>query len=114
MMIMLRTEDPALSEQITNLEKLAKLATPGPWHIDSHGNTMVSFADTHVGEEIFTHDNSKQPVTRHKDTGNLSHWRNDNDATYIATANPHTILRLIERLRETEERLAIYVNEYDC
>ncbi len=37
--------------------------------------------------------------------GNLSHWRNDNDATFIATANPQTILQMIAVMEQMAEAL---------
>ncbi|HAS0889165.1 TPA: hypothetical protein I3301_005043, partial [Enterobacter cloacae subsp. cloacae] len=49
---------------------------------------MVSFIDNDV-LEVFATDN-KRAAVRHEDTGNLSRWRNDNDATFIATADPAT------------------------
>lgn len=85
---------------IDELESLAKLATPGDWWIDSHGCSMIAHTKTGV-EVVFNTDQEGEPV-RHLDTGNLSRWRNDNDATYIANANPKVILGLIARLKEAE------------
>lgn len=85
---------------IDELESLAKLATPGDWWIDSHGCSMIAHAETGV-EVVFNTSQEGEPV-RHPDTGNLSRWRNDNDATYIANANPKVILGLIARLKEAE------------
>lgn len=75
----------------TELKRLAEKATPGPWWVDSHGMTMMSMPGLQV---VFTHP-SDGPAARNEETGNLSHWRNDWDASYIATANPETILALI-------------------
>jgi len=84
------------SEQIQALKAAAEKATPGDWWIDSHGSTMVSFSDKDDMEVIFVTDGLKMgPAIRHESTGNLSHWRNDNDATFIATANPAVILSLL-------------------
>ncbi|MCY1360450.1 hypothetical protein D9M69_470770 [compost metagenome] len=33
---------------------------------------------------------------RHPETGNLSHWRNDWDASFIASANPAAVLELLD------------------
>lgn len=85
---------------IDELESLAKLATPGDWWIDSHGCSMIAHTETGV-EVVFNTSQEGEPV-RHPDTGNLSRWRNDNDATYIANANPKVILGLIARLKEAE------------
>lgn len=89
------------------LKKLAEKATPGPWWIDSHGMTMMSMSTLEV---VFNHP-AQSIAVRNEETGNLSHWRNDWDASYIATANPATILALIaenERLRnESADALAV-------
>lgn len=75
----------------SDLEMLASKATPGPWWIDSHGMTMMSTPHLQV---VFTHPAAGTAV-RNEETGNLSHWRNDWDASFIATANPKTILELL-------------------
>ncbi|HGX5059775.1 TPA: ead/Ea22-like family protein [Escherichia coli] len=86
------------------LREAAEKATPGNWWIDSHGQSMVSFIDNEV-LEVFVTDNKRDAV-RHEDTGNLSRWRNDNDATFIATANPATVLALLDELEAAEKRIA--------
>ncbi|EEY5919859.1 ead/Ea22-like family protein [Escherichia coli] len=86
------------------LREAAEKATPGNWWIDSHGQSMVSFIDNEV-LEVFTTDN-KRVAVRHEDTGNLSRWRNDNDATFIATADPATVLALLDELEAAEKRIA--------
>ncbi|HFD7108311.1 TPA: ead/Ea22-like family protein [Enterobacter cloacae] len=86
------------------LREAAERATPGNWWIDSHGQAMVSFIDNDV-LEVFATDN-KRAAVRHEDTGNLSRWRNDNDATFIATADPATVLALLDELEAAEERIA--------
>ncbi|MEF5745412.1 ead/Ea22-like family protein [Escherichia coli] len=86
------------------LREAAEKATPGNWWIDSHGNAMVSFIDNEV-LEVFATDNKREAV-RHEDTGNLSRWRNDNDATFIATANPATVLALLDELEAANKRIA--------
>lgn len=92
------TTSPVVSitdEQIDELEMLACKASPGPWWIDSHGHTMRSMDSYEV---VFHHKDAGKAV-RHEETGNLSHWRNDWDASFIATANPETILALIADAR---------------
>lgn len=89
------------------LREAAEKATPGNWWIDSHGQAMVSFIDNEV-LEVFVTDNKRDAV-RHEDTGNLSRWRNDNDATFIATANPATVLALLDE----RERNQQYVKRRD-
>lgn len=86
------------------LREAAEKATPGNWWIDSHGQAMVSFVGNDV-LEVFTTDN-KRAAVRHEDTGNLSRWRNDNDATFIATADPATVLALLDELEAAEKRIA--------
>ena len=83
------------------LREAAEKATPGNWWIDSHGQAMVSFIDNEV-LEVFVTDNKRDAV-RHEDTGNLSRWRNDNDATFIATANPATVLVLLDELDKWQQ-----------
>lgn len=75
----------------SQLKFVAEKATPGPWWVDSHGMNMTSLPNLEV---VFSHPANGAPV-RNEETGNLSHWRNDWDASYIATANPKTILELI-------------------
>ncbi|WP_063090539.1 ead/Ea22-like family protein [Escherichia coli] len=86
------------------LREAAEKATPGNWWIDSHGHAMVSFVGNDV-LEVFTTDN-KRAAVRHEDTGNLSRWRNDNDATFIATADPATVLALLDELEAAKKRIA--------
>lgn len=83
------------------LREAAEKATQGNWWIDSHGQAMVSFIDNDV-LEVFATDNKRSAV-RHEDTGNLSRWRNDNDATFIATADPATVLALLDELEAAEK-----------
>ena len=86
------------------LRKAAEKGTPGKWWIDSHGHAMVAFVGNDV-LEVFATDNTREAV-RHEDTGNLSRWRNDNDATFIATANPATVLALLDELEAKDSRIA--------
>lgn len=101
---------------LTKLKELAELAskaTPGPWWIDSHGHCMVSESQDH--RTIFLTNDGMGPATRHPETGNLSHWPNDWDASYIASADPTTILALIaevERLHRVAESAWSKVDEF--
>lgn len=103
-----------MSEQLReSLRHLASKATQGEWWIDSHGHTMVSF-DGGVTHTVFMAKDLVTPAVRHPETGNLSHWPNDWDASYIATANPANILTLLadfdtlaQRLQEAERLLGL-------
>ncbi len=105
-----------MSVDIETLEQIAKRATKGRWWVDSHGKTLVS----HQADGIkpicnFKH---KNPAKRNSETGNVSNWPNDWDATFIATANPESILELIALLRKTQRSLALFmppvVETYKC
>ncbi|UXJ54844.1 ead/Ea22-like family protein [Pseudomonas citronellolis] len=94
------------TNKLKELAEIASKATPGPWWIDSHGHHMVSESQDH--RTIFLTNDGMGPATRHPETGNLSHWPNDWDASYIASADPTTILELIaevERLKAESEAL---------
>lgn len=89
---------------IKTLKALAEAATQGEWWIDSHGHRMVSHGER-GSVTVFLTDDCMGPATRHPETGNLSHWPNDWDASFIAAANPAAVLELIaeiERLRQFE------------
>lgn len=88
----------------SELKMLAEKATPGPWHIDSHGMTMTSMESF---KTVFNHPTDR-PSVRHEETGNLSNWRNDWDASYIATANPKVILEILEELESLKKDAARY------
>lgn len=101
------------------LKMLAEKATPGPWWIDSHGHMMVSQADG-GHEPVFMAANLVEKAVRHPETGNLSHWPNDWDASFIATANPKTVLELIaenelnaKNSKEWEEASLYWMAEFD-
>lgn len=86
-----------INELIKDLDRLSKVASQGRWWIDSHGGSMVTFDDKDINT-VFVTDPTAGELVRHEDTGNLSRWRNDNDATWIATASPRNITRLLEEL----------------
>lgn len=92
---------------IQDLKYVAQRATQGEWWIDSHGESMVAFTDDGI-LDVFTPEKPEGvKPTRHADTGNLSYWRNDNDATYIAMACPQNVLSLISEI----ETLRLKVEE---
>lgn len=86
------------------LRALAEKASPGPWWIGSHGHSMSDRDHKTVFQAV----DLIKPAVRHPETGNLSHWPNDWDASFIAAANPETVLSLldtIETLQSECERL---------
>lgn len=80
------------------LREAAEKATPGEWWIDSHGMAMVAHQNDNTFIVFVTDGEQMGRAIRHEDTGNLSHWRNDNDASFIAAANPATVLALLDEL----------------
>ena len=96
---------------ITELEKLAKAATPGPWVIDW-------YVCREAGEELWRVPKSIGPIYPDE-----NHWARDhigtsiNDTNYLAAANPQTILAMIELLREMGEALyhmTMYAKDDGC
>lgn len=94
-----------IDEIIIALKRLIPEATQGKWWIDSHGSTMVSFTESGDILEVFVTDPEHGDLTRHEGTGNLSRWRNDVDATYIATANPKNIQQLLSEISTLRYKL---------
>jgi hypothetical protein len=82
-------------ELLEKLELLSSKATQGKWWIDSHGHTMIA---TDTLDVVFSMPSTKGAV-RHPETGNLSSWRNDWDASYIAAANPKNMQMLLTEIR---------------
>lgn len=82
-------------EIFEQLEYLAHKATDGQWWIDSHGHAMMAFLDDKEISLVFKTD-PKATATRNTETGNLSNWENDWDASYIACAQPRHVLMLLE------------------
>lgn len=97
-------------ETLEQLEYLAHKATKGRWWIDSHGSAMVAFHD-HDIKYVFIVSDKMGKAQRNKETGNLSPWANDWDATYIATAQPETILMLLADLKALKEENRILKGE---
>lgn len=91
----------ASDELRKTLRELAEKATPGEWWIDSHGVTMMALDTLEV---VFKTPCVPETAVRHPETGNLSNWRNDWDASYIATANPANILSLLEDFDAMRQR----------
>lgn len=82
---------------LSELEQLAKAATPGPWAIGDDSNDAVWCVMS--GRDCV--------ATCSTETG-----LHIADATFIAAANPETILRLIELLRDMAGALIDASNDY--
>ena len=110
-----RRAQPAEAEGVdkwSELKKLAEKATPGPWWVDSHGHR---FSTEDGMQTVFIAADKMGPATRHPETGNLSHWPNDWDASYIVNASPDKILELIATLSAvTAERDRLRKDRDDC
>lgn len=90
---------------MANIKAAAEKATPGEWWIDSHGMAMVAHHNENTMIIFVTDGEQMGEAIRHEDTGNLSHWRNDNDATFIAIANPTNVLALVEALEMAQRQI---------
>lgn len=102
------TEDDKLDvisdELLLELKQLSEKASEGKWWVDSHGCYVLTFTESDT-LLVFEPQNYHKKAVRHPETGNLSHWRNDWDASYIVTACPDNIKKLIKRLEEAEAKL---------
>ncbi|ESL75992.1 ead/Ea22-like family protein [Enterobacter roggenkampii] len=96
------------------LREAAEKATPGNWWIDSHGMAMVAHHNDNTMIVFVTDGEQMGKAIRHEDTGNLSHWRNDNDASFIAAANPATVLALLDELDAKDVQIANLTAERDA
>lgn len=99
-------------EEIKTLKELCDKATQGDWWCDSHGHAVFAFNEKTKGDSngetvvtVFEAKNYHKKAVRHPETGNLSYWRNDWDASYIPTASPRRIKQLIERMEKAEARV---------
>lgn len=86
-----------LEHLVQKMSFLAQKATQGPWWIDSHGHEVVN---PETLQTVFIADSRMGPATRHPETGNLSHWPNDWDASYIVGVSPDKILELLQLVSE--------------
>lgn len=83
-------------DDLTELERLANAATPGPWEEDFHscnlrgdGHRSVRSKD---GDVLF----------------GANYWAN---LTFIAAAHPQAVLALLDRIAGYEAALEFYANE---
>lgn len=96
------------------LREICDKATQGDWWIDSHGHRMVSRPRF---DTVFEASSSMGPAVRHPETGNLSHWPNDWDATYIVAAQPKVVRGLldeIDRLQAENQELKSAKHTIEC
>jgi len=85
---------------LQELRTLAAKASPGPWWIDSHGHSMSDRNHKTVFQAV----DLVKPAFRNPETGNLSHWPNDWDASFIAAANPETVLSLLDTIETLQAK----------
>ena len=96
--------DVISDELLGELKELSEKATEGKWWVDSHGHHVVAFTENDT-LPVFEPKNYHKKAVRHPETGNLSYWRNDWDASYITAACPVNIKKLIKRLEIAEAKL---------
>jgi len=69
-------------EQLNEIERLAKAATPGPWRVDGNGDIIQT---NHVTRDVWF-------IPRKRE-----------DTEYTARMDPATTLAMVARIRELEE-----------
>ena len=89
------TPDPASAVvDIEELEVLAKAAQPGPWSVDSdadYRDAAPYICSARLGYTVVSRDGVME----------------DDDAAFIAAANPQTVLALLAELRMHRERASV-------
>lgn len=83
-----------MSEDRKKLHELCDKATKGDWWIYSHGRQLV--AHNPFSSIFITHGEAMGPATRNPETGYLSHWPNDWDASYIVAVQPKVVRGLLD------------------
>lgn len=97
------TDTTDIKALIERLRALAKTATSGRWWIDSHGETLVAFTDEGI-ETVLKPEHLREKAHRDENTGGLSYWPNDSDASWIAAAQPQNIIVLLDQLEAERQR----------
>lgn len=93
------------------LRELCGKATQGDWWIDSHGHHLMSMDEI---QTIFITDGKAMgPAVRHPETGNLSHWPNDWNASYIVAVQPKVVRGLLDEI-DRLTRAAKYCEDIDA
>lgn len=96
---------------VQQLRELCDKATQGDWWIDSHGRQLV--AHNPFSSIFITHGEAMGPATRHPETGYLSHWPNDWDASYIVAVQPKVVRGLLDEI-DRLTRAAKYCEDIDA
>lgn len=91
---------------VATLRLLAKTVTPGKWWMDSHGEALVAFTDAGM-KTVLKPEHLRDNAHRDENTGGLSYWPNDSDASWIAAAQPMNIITLLEQLDECSAKAEI-------
>jgi len=79
-------------EQLNEIERIAKAATPGPWYV----HTSIVFGDKIHNTRI---------ATPQSPNGNYPVDAFPHNAAYIARLDPATTLAMVARIRELEEAM---------
>ncbi|XAO54305.1 hypothetical protein [Yersinia phage vB_YenM_P778] len=77
--------------------ELAHYTTKGRWWMDSHGENLIAFSGKGI-KTVMTPKHSREKAYRDGFTGNLSHWNNDADASWITATQPENIIKLLDEL----------------
>lgn len=91
-----------MTADLDALEALAKAATPGPWVLDNSGWSRPYSVPDRIAGGISENDWTNVIMPQDEQGGGS--WSRDEDAEYIAAADPSTILALIAELRRERER----------
>lgn len=92
--------------KIENLKALGKTVTQGDWWMDSHGEALVCHGEKEM-TIILQPKHLREKAHRDENTGGLSYWPNDSDASWIASAQPKVVLEIIEMLEKLEDKVKV-------
>lgn len=88
--------------QIAELRELSKKVSQGKWWMDSHGEALVCFSQDRDIQIILKPEHLREKAHRDENTGGLSYWPNDSDASWIVATQPKNILSLLDQLEATQ------------
>lgn len=89
------TIDNDFAGWLADVKLTASKASKGPWWVGSHGCTLSA-----NGHWLVNFNHGGRESTRHKDTGNLSAWENDNDPSHISGMSPDNTSKFIRRYED--------------